>query len=74
MYFVGDPGTAKSGNHLDGAKGDVEEDRGKGVEAERLDDQRAKSRNATTRDTVVYVVVKEVLDMRLESFMKLTKW
>lgn len=60
MYFVGDPGTTKSGNHLDGAEGDVEEDRGEGVEAERLDDEGAKSRNAAAWNTVENNIVRVV--------------
>ena len=52
MYLVGDPGAAEGCNHLNGAEGDVEEDRGEGVEAERLDDQGSESRYATTRDPI----------------------
>jgi hypothetical protein len=66
VYLVGDPGTAKGGNHLDGAEGDVEEDCCEGIETERLDDERAKSRNATTRDAVITAVVSEILDIRVE--------
>lgn len=66
MYFVRDPGTTKSRNHLDGAKGDIEEDRGERVKAERLDDERTKSRDATARDTVVNVVISDVLCSRVE--------
>lgn len=70
MYFVGDPGATESGNHLHGAKGYVEENRGEGVEAERLDDERAKGRNATTGDTVIGAV-SAVLDMRGDVFRNL---
>lgn len=68
VYFIGDPGAAESGNHLHGTEGDVEEDCSEGVEAEGLDDERAKSRNASAGDAVVFVDVSRVIDMNVLAY------